>query len=119
MHRYPRFALFLCAQFDFFRQPALGFWLFANNRCRDIAPASCACTARAAAFAATHAGTRKFEVLVAWQIGIVVRAMARVPLFAKATEEGDLDGDANPYDNDGKYDPTRNIHTQMLAYPNK
>ena len=45
--------------------------------------------------------------------------MARVPLFAKATEEGDLDGNTNPYDNDGKYDPARNIHIQMLAYPNK
>lgn len=62
---------------------------------------------------------RKFEVFVAWQIGIVVRVVTRAPLFAKATEEGDLDGNANPYDNDGKYDPTRNIHTQMLAYPNK
>ena len=58
------------------------------------------------------------EVLVAWQVRIVMRAVARAPLLAKAAEEGHLDGNANPDDDDDEYDPARDVHIRMLAYPN-
>ena len=41
---------------------------------------------------------------------IVMRAVARAPLFAKAAKEGDLDSNANPYGDDDEYDPARDVH---------
>ena len=75
-------------------------------------------TACAAALAAPHASAWEPEVLVAWQVRIVMRAVARAPLLAKAAEEGHLDGSANPDDDDDEYDPVRDVHIRMLAYPN-
>ena len=91
---------------------------FANGGYGDVTSAGRACTARAASLAATHASTRQLEVLVAWQVRIVMRAVARAPLLAKAAEEGHLDGNANPDDDDDEYDPARDVHIRMLAYPN-
>lgn len=89
----------------------LGSRLFANDRCRDVVSTGCTYTTRTAALATTHAGAREPEVFVAWQAGsIAVRAVTRVPLLAKAAEEGHLDGNANPDDDNDEYDPTRDVH---------
>ena len=88
----------------------LSFPRFADDGCGDVASAGCARAACAAALAATHASAWEPEVLVAWQVRIVMRAVARAPLFAKAAKEGDLDSNANPYGDDDEYDPARDVH---------